>query len=98
MIAVKILFAFALSAQASRFLESSAAFRAKLWLKTHEPTADEAGMNDLKNSDPNAYAIVQALLTKQSLGCWTKITHLQPSEALHQRSTKASRRKLQRRA
>jgi len=58
----------ALSVQASRVLESSAAFRAKMWMKAHDPSADEAGMNDLKNSDPNAFAIVQALLTKKSLG------------------------------
>jgi len=69
MIAIKILFAIALSVQASRVVESSAAFRAKLWLKSHDsPSADQAGMDDLKNSDPNAYAIVQALLTKKSLG------------------------------
>jgi len=69
MIATKLLFVLALSAQASRVLERSAAFRAKMWLKAHdEPSADEAGMNDLKNSDPNAFAIVQALLTKKSLG------------------------------
>jgi hypothetical protein len=58
----------ALSADASRILERSTEYRAKMWLKTHDPSADEAGMNDLKNSDPNAFAIVQALLTKKSLG------------------------------
>merc|ERR1719395_169822 len=68
MIAIRILFSLVLSAQASRVVETSAAFRAKLWLKSHDPSADEAGMNDLKNSDPNAFAIVQALLTKKSLG------------------------------
>jgi len=69
MIATKLLFVLALSAQASRVLESSATFRAKMWLKAHdEPSADEAGMNDLKNTDPNAFAVVQALLTKKSLG------------------------------
>lgn len=68
MIAIRILFSLVLSTQASRVVETSAAFRAKLWLKSHDPSADEAGMNDLKNSDPNAFAIVQALLTKKSLG------------------------------
>jgi hypothetical protein len=68
MMAIKIIFALALSVQASRVVESSAEFRAKLWLKAHQPSGDEAGMNDLKNSDPNAYAIVQALLTKKTLG------------------------------
>jgi hypothetical protein len=68
MIAMKLLFTFALSAQASRVLESSATFRAKMWMKAHDPSADEAGMTDLKSTDPNAYAIVQALLTKKSLG------------------------------
>merc|ERR1719453_585987 len=58
----------ALTAHASRVLERSSEFRAKMWLKTHQPSEDEAGMQDLKSSDPNAYAIVQALLTKKSLG------------------------------
>jgi len=65
---MKILFAIAMSAQASRVVESSSSFRAKMWLKTHDPSGDQAGMDDLKNSDPNAFAIVQALLTKKSLG------------------------------
>merc|ERR1719316_527087 len=69
MLAIKLFIsALALSAEASRVVESSSAFRAKMWLKTHDPSGDEAGMNDLKQSDPNAFAIVQALLTKQSLG------------------------------
>merc|ERR1719326_352 len=69
MLAMKFCFAvLALSVQASRVLERSSTFRAKMWLKTHDPSGDEAGMQDLKNSDPNAYAIVQALLTKKSLG------------------------------
>jgi len=76
-----IISALALSASASRILENSADFRAKMWMKSHmmfnqkthqydrnDPSGDEAGMQDLKNSDPNAFAIVQALLTKQSLG------------------------------
>lgn len=43
--------------------------RAKAWLRAHgEADPDAAGMQDLKNSDPNAFAIVQALLTKRSLG------------------------------
>merc|ERR1719486_211489 len=69
MFAIKFCISFlALSVQASRVLESSAAFRAKMWMKAHDPSADEAGMNDLKNTEPNAFAIVQALLTKKSLG------------------------------
>jgi hypothetical protein len=70
MLAIKLcIFSLALSVQASRVvLETSASFRAKMWLKSHDPSADEAGMADLKNQDPNAFAIVQALLTKKSLG------------------------------
>jgi len=68
MLAIKFCISVLALAQASRILESSTEFRAKMWLKTHDPSGDEAGMADLKNSDPNAYAIVQALLTKKSLG------------------------------
>lgn len=46
---------------------TSAEARAKVWLKQHE-SPDEAGLNDLKASDPNSYAIVQALLMKQQAG------------------------------
>lgn len=47
----------------------SAAARAQQWMKVHnvDPN-DQAGLNDLKSSDPNAYAIVQALLAKRQLG------------------------------
>lgn len=62
------LLVWALSSQAvASRVSSEAQGRAQAWLKAHE-SPDEAGMNDLKASDPNAYAIVQALLTKKSLG------------------------------
>merc|ERR1719272_2738490 len=48
--------------------ESTAANRAQAWLKLHGPSGDEAGMADLKNSDPTAFAMVQALLAKKQLG------------------------------
>eukprot|EP00746_Dinoflagellata_sp_MGD_P151886 gnl/MRDRNA2_/MRDRNA2_83304_c0_seq1.p1 gnl/MRDRNA2_/MRDRNA2_83304_c0~~gnl/MRDRNA2_/MRDRNA2_83304_c0_seq1.p1 ORF type:complete len:279 (+),score=70.72 gnl/MRDRNA2_/MRDRNA2_83304_c0_seq1:77-913(+) len=41
--------------------------RAREWLRTHEDP-DEAGMEELKSTNPDAYAIVQALITKKSLG------------------------------
>merc|ERR1719463_866419 len=41
--------------------------RAREWLRTHE-NPDEAGMEELKATNPDAYAIVQALMTKKSLG------------------------------
>jgi len=41
--------------------------RAREWLRTHEDP-DQAGMDELKNTNPDAYAIVQALMTKKSLG------------------------------
>lgn len=50
---------------------TSAAARAEQWMQAHEVDpagADQAGMNDLKASDPNAFAIVQALLAKRQLG------------------------------
>lgn len=54
-------------AQASR--AASAAARAEQWMQAHKADPnDQAGMNDLKASDPNAFAIVQALLAKQQLG------------------------------
>lgn len=46
---------------------TSAEARAKVWLRQHQ-SPDEQGLNDLKNSDPNSYAIVQALLAKQQMG------------------------------
>merc|ERR1719316_826512 len=41
--------------------------RAREWLRTHEDP-DQAGMDELKQTNPDAYAIVQALITKKSLG------------------------------
>lgn len=41
--------------------------RAREWLRTHEDP-DQAGMDELKATNPDAYAIVQALITKKSLG------------------------------
>merc|ERR1719420_1288526 len=41
--------------------------RAREWLRTHEDP-DQAGMEELKTTNPDAYAIVQALITKKSLG------------------------------
>jgi len=41
--------------------------RASMWLRNNADP-DQAGMDDLKGSDPTAFAIVQALLTKKSLG------------------------------
>merc|ERR1719463_470810 len=41
--------------------------RAREWLRTHEDP-DQAGMEELKQTNPDAYAIVQALMTKKSLG------------------------------
>jgi len=54
-------------AAASSLASTSAAARAKVWLRQHQ-APDEAGLEDLKNSDPNSYAIVQALLMKQQAG------------------------------
>lgn len=57
------------SAHASAVRSGTANQRAMVWLHLHGGAdPDSAGMDDLKNSDPNAYAIVQALLTKRSLG------------------------------
>jgi len=52
---------------AGSLASTSAAARAKVWLRQHQ-APDEAGLEDLKNSDPNSYAIVQALLMKQQAG------------------------------
>lgn len=52
----------------SSIQSGTAAQRANAWLLRHKENPDIAGMNDLKNSDPNAYAMVEALLTKKSLG------------------------------
>eukprot|EP00746_Dinoflagellata_sp_MGD_P160749 gnl/MRDRNA2_/MRDRNA2_87646_c0_seq1.p1 gnl/MRDRNA2_/MRDRNA2_87646_c0~~gnl/MRDRNA2_/MRDRNA2_87646_c0_seq1.p1 ORF type:complete len:727 (+),score=204.54 gnl/MRDRNA2_/MRDRNA2_87646_c0_seq1:58-2238(+) len=46
---------------------TSAEARAKVWLRQHQ-SPDAQGLDDLKNSDPNSYAIVQALLMKQQAG------------------------------
>jgi hypothetical protein len=58
------------TAHASKVESHTANQRAMAWLQEHrgESDPDAAGMNDLKSSDPNAFAIVQALLTKRSLG------------------------------
>jgi hypothetical protein len=53
---------------ASETSEATAmAARAEAWMRDN-PDPDSAGMDDLKNSDPNAYAIVSALLMKQQVG------------------------------
>eukprot|EP00746_Dinoflagellata_sp_MGD_P168384 gnl/MRDRNA2_/MRDRNA2_99807_c0_seq1.p1 gnl/MRDRNA2_/MRDRNA2_99807_c0~~gnl/MRDRNA2_/MRDRNA2_99807_c0_seq1.p1 ORF type:complete len:471 (-),score=102.06 gnl/MRDRNA2_/MRDRNA2_99807_c0_seq1:41-1453(-) len=52
----------------SSIRSGTAAERANAWLLIHKENPDIAGMNDLKASDPNAYAMVEALLTKRSLG------------------------------
>jgi len=41
--------------------------RAREWLRAHEDP-DQAGMEELKATNPDAFAIVQALMTKKSLG------------------------------
>merc|ERR1719335_1078482 len=51
--------------------EAAELYQSKEWLSAHVKggtPADIAGMQDLKNTDPNAFAVVQALLTKQSMG------------------------------
>lgn len=53
------------SALVSRLGVSEA--RAESWLREN-PDADQQGLNDLKNSDPDAYAIVSALLMKKQAG------------------------------
>merc|ERR1719159_807888 len=57
-----------MSLTASAGRAASAADRAQQWMKAQMDPNDKAGLNDLKSSDPNAYAIVQALLAKQQLG------------------------------
>merc|ERR1719262_1674155 len=43
--------------------------RAREWLKTYSgEDPDQAGMEELRQTNPDAYAIVQALITKKSLG------------------------------
>jgi hypothetical protein len=43
--------------------------RAREWLNTHGgEDPDQAGMDELKQTNPDAFAIVQALITKKSLG------------------------------
>lgn len=46
---------------------TTAEAHAKAWLRMHQDP-DRQGLEDLKNSDPNSYAIVQALLMKQQAG------------------------------
>lgn len=42
---------------------------ARSWLRAHgEVDPDQAGMEELKQTNPEAYGIVQALITKKSLG------------------------------
>jgi hypothetical protein len=50
--------------QASRIADEQ---RAREWLLAHD-NPDQAGMNELKATDPTAFGIVQALLAKQKLG------------------------------
>lgn len=69
-------------------LERSAEVRAKKWLADNN-NPDEAGMNDLKMSDPSAFAVVQALLAKQQLGLLDPnhpSASFQAGPAHHQRS------------
>merc|ERR1719265_2553463 len=43
--------------------------RARSWLASHGYTdPDQAGMDELRQTNPDAFAIVQALITKKSLG------------------------------
>lgn len=62
-----VILAVLLSGAASIHASTSAESRAKVWLRQHQ-APDAAGLEDLKNSDPNSYAIVQALLMKQQAG------------------------------
>jgi len=66
MLRLVIIGSLALSAHAGHATSASA--RAQQWMKAHQDPNDQAGMNDLRSSDPNAFAIVQALLAKQQLG------------------------------
>jgi hypothetical protein len=56
------------SVAGSTVLSGTASQRAHAWLLKRKENPDVAGMNDLKNSDPSAYAMVEALLTKRSMG------------------------------
>lgn len=55
---------FGVLCQASRTTDEQ---RARAWLLAHD-NPDEAGMNELRATDPTAFGIVQALLAKQKLG------------------------------
>jgi len=62
-----VLLLFAPAAQAARQAVRSGEAAAKIWLKEHRaPQGDE--LAELKAANPEAYAIVKALLTKRSLG------------------------------
>jgi len=50
-----------------RLATSTAAGRAQSWLRQHQ-SPDDAGLSDLKASDPGSYELVQALLMKQQAG------------------------------
>jgi len=47
---------------------SGAELQAREWLLDHPDSNEAAGMEDLQKTNPDAFAIVQALLTKKSLG------------------------------
>merc|ERR1719408_596393 len=50
-------------------LQQSSMSVAHEWLRVHgDVDPDQAGMDELKQTNPDAYAIVQALMTKKSLG------------------------------
>merc|ERR1719487_1103827 len=73
MIRLIAVLALAGSAVATQLQSAEAAelYQSKEWLSAHAnggSPGDIAGMQDLKNTDPNAFAVVQALLTKQSMG------------------------------
>lgn len=67
MLGTVVLSVLAVGAAAGRLGATTAAARAQVWLREHQ-SPDEQGLQDLKNSDPNSYAIVQALLMKQQAG------------------------------
>merc|ERR1719327_1775004 len=59
----------ALGASATRRSATSASLsEARVWLKSHGPVPQKDELQDLRNENPEAYAIVKALLTKRSLG------------------------------
>lgn len=69
---------------AATFLESTATTRAiaerraQEWLRMHAgQDPDQEGLNELKATNPDAYGIVQALLTKKSMGL-LNLKHPQP--------------------